>query len=255
VDVARFESGVREGRVLLDRGRRRRAGTVLRTALNEWRGRPFAGLAEDGILGTEAARLEELRLNALESRIEVDLDVGRAAELIDELEGLLAEHPLRERLWRHLMLALYRGGRQAEGLAAYHRARAALDEQLGIEPSEELRSLEMAILRQDVPESRTGRQAAMGLPASLTSFVGRASELEEVGALLRRALEQLEPCADAADDGPDLLGARHLQAVGAVVVEGRRVQNGVEMIDQLSEWRGHVPSPFLGTQFVCMVRE
>ncbi len=185
VDVVRFESGVRAGRELLDRGRSRRAAAVLREALDLWRGLPFTGIATDGSFRAEAARLEELRLHALESRIEADLDSGRGAELIDELEALLVEHPFRERLWRHLMLALYRTGRQADALAAYHRARVALDEQLGIEPGHELQELEAAILRQDVPNAAERRQPMLGVPAPLTSFVGRSTEVAEVVELLK----------------------------------------------------------------------
>ena len=186
VDVARFEAAVREGRGLLERGRHRRAVQALGSALQLWRGQPFAGLADDGALHAARVRLEELRLFALESRIEADLALGRNAELVDEIEGLLAEHPFRERLWRHLMLALYGAGRQADALAAYHRARTALDEQLGIEPSEELRQLEAAILRQDVAPAGTAAQTPSGLPVPLTTFVGREREMDEVLALLRR---------------------------------------------------------------------
>ena len=186
VDIARFDALVREGDALLERRSHRRAAEAFRSALGLWRGRPFAGLAEDGSFQAEIVRLEELRLHALESRIEADLELGRAAEIVDELEALLAEHPFRERLWRHLMLALYQAGRQADALAAYHRARTSLDEQLGLEPGEDLRELEAAILRQEVASVDQRRQPSRGLPASLTSFVGRARELDEVRSLLRR---------------------------------------------------------------------
>jgi predicted ATPase/DNA-binding SARP family transcriptional activator len=187
IDVARFESLIREGGALLERRRYRRAAETFRSALELWRGRPFAGLAEDGAFQAEIVRLEELRLHALDSRLEADLELGRAAEIVDELEALVAEHPFRERLWRHLMLALYRAGRQADALAAYHRARTALDEQLGLEPGEELRELEGAILRQDVPSADQGRRPSHGVPVPLTSFVGRARELDQVRTLLQRA--------------------------------------------------------------------
>lgn len=152
-----------------------------------WRGQPFAGIAEDGAFLAEATRLQELRLHALEARFEADIELDRSPEIIDELEVLLAEHPFRERLWRQLMLALYRTGRQADALAAYHRARSALDEQLGIEPGAELRELEAAILRQEVPDAEERRQPGRGLPVSLTSFVGRTRELDDVRTLLQRA--------------------------------------------------------------------
>ena len=188
IDAGRFEAGAREGLELQARGRHRRAAALLRDALEEWRGDPFSGLPLDGVLGAEAARLQELRLNVLEHRLEADLQLRRSSELVDELEALVAEHPFRERLWGHLMLALYRGGRQADALAAYHRARAALDEQLGIEPGGELQALEAAILRQDVPipEGERGRPI-QAPPAPLTSFVGREGDLRAVRELLFRS--------------------------------------------------------------------
>jgi predicted ATPase/DNA-binding SARP family transcriptional activator len=187
VDVVQFERQVRTGRTLVERGRHRRAAQALTRALELWRGTPFAGLADDGALRGVRVRLEELRLLALESRYEAALALGQDATLVDELEGLVEDHPFRERLWRHLMLALYRAGRQADALAAYHRARSALDEQLGIEPSEDLQTLEAAILRQDVPPPTAAADAARGLPVALTSFVGRSAELDDVLALLRRS--------------------------------------------------------------------
>jgi len=187
VDVARFETLVRAGSDLLERRRYRRANAAFRSALQLWRGRPFAGLAEDGAFLSDTVRLEELRLHALDSRLEADLELGRAVDIVDELEALVAEHPFRERLWRHLMLALYRAGRQVDALAAYHRARAALDEQLGLEPGQDLRELEAAILRQEVPRASERRQLISRVPVPLTSFVGRSRELEEVRALLQRS--------------------------------------------------------------------
>jgi predicted ATPase len=137
-----------------------------------------------GALATAAGRLDERRLLALEQRLEADLALGRAAELVDELEALVRQHPFRERLWHHLMLALYRAGRQADALAAYHRARRSLDEHLGIEPGEELRALERAILRQDVPEA-AGADGSAPLPIPVSSFVGREDELAVLAPRLR----------------------------------------------------------------------
>jgi DNA-binding SARP family transcriptional activator len=105
------------------------------------------------VLAREGARLEELRLVAVEGRIEADIELGLAAEAAGELEALAGEYPVRERLWRLLVLALYRCGRQADALAAYRRARAVLAGELGIEPGEELRALEQAVLRQQVPRA------------------------------------------------------------------------------------------------------
>ena len=105
-------------------------------------------------------------------------------QLIDELEGLVGEYPYRERLWRQLMLALYRAERQADALAAYRRARAVLDEELGLEPGEELQRLEQAILRHEVPPARPPEERH-NLPAAVSSFVGRERELADVDRLLR----------------------------------------------------------------------
>ena len=121
----------------------------LREALRLWRGQPLADFAGEAFAQPEIMRLEELRLAALEKRIDADLALGRHAELIGELETLVGEHPLRERLRQQLMLALYRSGRQADALEAYQSARRTLVEQLGLEPSPALQELEKAILRQD----------------------------------------------------------------------------------------------------------
>jgi len=145
LDVARFEQLVGEARV----AEAERAARKLREALALWRGRPLADLAYEPFAQAEIARLEELRLDALELRIEADLAGGRHTQLVGELEALVAEHPLRERLWMQLMLALYRSSRQAEALEAYRGARRVLDEQLGLDPSAELKQLQQSILEHD----------------------------------------------------------------------------------------------------------
>jgi DNA-binding SARP family transcriptional activator len=121
----------------------------LRAALALWRGPALADLAFEPFAEHEAARLEELRLAALEERLEADLESGSHAELVGELESLVRQHPLRERLRGQLMLALYRSERQAEALDVYRDARRQLVEGLGIEPSSALQELHSAILRQD----------------------------------------------------------------------------------------------------------
>ena len=120
-----------------------------REALGLWRGPALADFRYERWAQAEAQRLEELRVAVLEDRIDADLAAGRHAALAGELEALVAEHPLRERLRGQQILALYRSGRQAEALAAYREARRALVEELGIEPSQQLRRLEQAILAQD----------------------------------------------------------------------------------------------------------
>src|SRR5436190_6053136 len=131
----------------LERFERLRVTARFDEALALWRG-PALAEFEEHFAKLEGARLEDVRLATLEERIDADLERGLHAELVGELELLVAEQPQRERLRAQLMLALYRSGRQADALAAYRDARAALDE-LGIEPSEELRALEKKILQQE----------------------------------------------------------------------------------------------------------
>ena len=147
LDATRFQSLVRDARRLLPIDAQAAVGAFDR-ALALWRGPAFADLATEPSLRAEAARLEELRLGALEDRIEAQLAIGQHAEAIGELDGLTARHPLRERFWEQLMLALYRSGRQGEALTAYQRARELLADELGIDPSPQLRRLQERILAQ-----------------------------------------------------------------------------------------------------------
>jgi DNA-binding SARP family transcriptional activator len=137
VDLARFERLVDEA----DAAPPSLAASKLREALALWRGPALADLAFESFAQPAIARLEELRLGAVEKRIDADLALGRHGELVGELEALAAEHPVRERVRAQLMLALYRCGRQADALAVYQSARRELVEELGIEPSPSLREL------------------------------------------------------------------------------------------------------------------
>jgi DNA-binding SARP family transcriptional activator len=176
LDAARFERLVGAAREALDRGEAAAAASWFGEALALWRGRALADVADVEPLTLEAARLEELRLVAVEGRAEADIERGRAGEVTGELERLVAEYPVRERLWRLLVLALYRAERQADALAAYRRARQLLAEELGIEPGEELRALEEAVLRQEVPPPTTAA-VTRTLPRDVARFTGRAAEL------------------------------------------------------------------------------
>jgi DNA-binding SARP family transcriptional activator/DNA-binding beta-propeller fold protein YncE len=149
LDLHRFERALAEGRQAIDADTPDAAAELLRDGLALWRGPPLADFAYEPFAQAEIARLEDLRLAALEQRIEADLELGRHAEVVSELEALVAEHPLREGLRAQLMLALYRCDRQAEALAAYRLGRRLLVEELGIEPSASLRELHEAILAQD----------------------------------------------------------------------------------------------------------
>jgi DNA-binding SARP family transcriptional activator/tetratricopeptide (TPR) repeat protein len=163
IDLGRFQLLQKEGR--------------LQEALSLWRGPPLSEFAYRRFAQAEIARLEELGLAVLEERIDRDLAEGRHAALVGELEALVQEHPLRERMRGQLMLALYRSGRQADALASYQEARRALVEELGIEPGKPLRELHQAILRQD-PSLEVAVEAAEQRPA--TAFVGRDAELDEL---------------------------------------------------------------------------
>jgi DNA-binding SARP family transcriptional activator len=149
LDATRFEGLLAEARECLARGDAAEAAASLREALALWRGPALADFAYEPFAQAEIARLEELRLACLEERIEADLALARQADLVGELEALVVQQPLRERLRGQLMLALYRSGRQGEALEAYQAARRVLIDELGIEASPALQRLEKAILVQD----------------------------------------------------------------------------------------------------------
>jgi predicted ATPase/DNA-binding SARP family transcriptional activator len=189
VDRHRFEGLVTEARGAAPA----RASPLLREALALWRGSAFAEFGEVASLQGESGRLEELRLAAVEDRIEAELELGLQAELVGELETLVVEQPERMRLRGQLMLALYRCGRHGQALAAFQEARATLDE-LGLEPSETLRRLERQILNQDPALDLAVRPPANAravLPVPRSSFVGRERELAELISFLRNGGRRL----------------------------------------------------------------
>ena len=149
LDSARFERLREEGRRALEAGRPARAAARFHAALEEWRGPALADVAFEPFAPPEVARLEELRAAAVEDRVEAELALGREAELVGELEALVAHEPLRERLRGQLMLALYRAGRQGEALDTYRDAARTLDAELGLRPGPELERLQQAILAHD----------------------------------------------------------------------------------------------------------
>ena len=149
VDAARFDQLVTGGRAALRAGNVAAAARLLREALGLWRGSPLPEFADDEFARPVITRLEEARLAAAEDRIEADLLLGRHGELTGEIDALVQEHPLRERLWSQLMIALYRSGRQGDALRAYQRARTVLADELGVDPGSELNRLERAVLSQD----------------------------------------------------------------------------------------------------------
>ncbi|MEU0485923.1 BTAD domain-containing putative transcriptional regulator [Streptosporangium sp. NPDC006013] len=191
VDAHRFGRLAAEGRRLLASGDCGRAVEPLGEALSLWRGPVLADVAEFPFAQAPSARLEELRLDCVEDRLQAELELGRHRELVAELQELTAAHPLRERLYGQLMRALYGSGRQVEALEVYDRARRVLGEEFGVDPSAELAAVHLAVLRAD-PEL-AGAPAAgapplrSGLRAPLTSFVGREGEMSELRALLGEA--------------------------------------------------------------------
>jgi len=202
------------------------AAAILREAISLWRGTPLADVAYESFAQSEIARLEELRTSTLEQRIDADLAIGRQGELVGELETLVREHPLRERLRGQLLLALYRSGRQAEALAAYQDTRRALVEELGIEPGKALRELHQAILRQDPAlDLPAAAEPAAEPPRSV--FVGRERELAELVAGLddvfaghgRLFLLAGEPGIGKSRLADELIA--HARARGARILVGR----------------------------------
>jgi WD40 repeat protein/DNA-binding SARP family transcriptional activator len=196
LDVARFEELTVKARRALSDGQADAAASLLREALRLWRGQAFEEFLDSDLAVAEADRLGELRMVALEDRHEADLRLGRHREVVAELEGLVRDHPLRERLWAQLMLALYRSGRQADALLAYQRARSILVEELGIDPGAELRRLHAAVLAQDptldsppTAEPGPARELPQALGVAGPAFVGRAAELAWLRAAWTRATD------------------------------------------------------------------
>jgi DNA-binding SARP family transcriptional activator len=174
LDLHRFQRLAREGAQRLSVGPARAAST-LREALGLWRGQPLAEFDDTPFARAEIPRLEQQRLTALEARLQADLALGRHAELVSELQALVAEHPLHEGLHRLLMLSLYRCGRQAEALETYRRARHTLAEELGIDPGRALQELEAAILTHDPSLDWTPSPAGSLLQSSVGAPLPRAA--------------------------------------------------------------------------------
>jgi DNA-binding SARP family transcriptional activator/class 3 adenylate cyclase/tetratricopeptide (TPR) repeat protein len=183
-----YELGVGPGELDLERVETLAAEGKLEQALTVWRGSPLAEFAYEPFAQAEIARLEELRVTCLEQRIERDLADGRHAALVGELEALVREHPLRERLRAQLMLALYRSGRQAEALDAYQAGRALLSDELGLEPGADLKELQRAILEHDAllapPQPPEPITRPNDVPAQTTSPLTRTREVRKTVTVL-----------------------------------------------------------------------
>ncbi|MBD0348429.1 MAG: AAA family ATPase [Thermoleophilia bacterium] len=185
-----YELRVEPGELDLERFERLASEGKLVEALALWRGAPLADFVYEPFAQTEIARLEERRLACLAQRVDVDLEAGRHASLVGELEGLVRQHPLHERLRAQLMLALYRSGRQAESLDAYQEGRTILSEELGLEPSAELKELQRAILAHDprLDPVSAQREASEAVETPKGVLVGRENELAELTGALDDAI-------------------------------------------------------------------
>lgn len=206
LDADRFEDLAARGRAALRLQDASAATRLLRQALGLWRGAPLAEFADGEFAAAVITRLREARLAAVEDRVEAELMLGGHGELAGELEALVQAHPLRERLWGQLMVALYRSGRQGDALGAYQRARIMLSGELGVDPGPELRRLEAAVLAQDPSldapaapaaaaedpalDAPAAHPAAGGnrrdnLPAAPNKLIGRDAELAAIASLLQ----------------------------------------------------------------------
>ncbi|WP_431900637.1 BTAD domain-containing putative transcriptional regulator [Nonomuraea sp. bgisy101] len=184
IDAYRFEELAKQGRGELAAGAGRKAAELLGEALALWRGDALADVLDVPFAGTAAARLQELRAAATEDWFEAKLLLGSHVEILADLQAATAAHPLRERLAVLTMRALHAAGRQFEALALFEKVRRTLSEELGVDPSEELRRTHLAVLRGESELPERSRAAPGRLPAPLTGFVGRQEELYLLAGLL-----------------------------------------------------------------------
>lgn len=272
LDAEAFHSGVDAGTRALEAGAPAEAAELLAVALSLWRGPPLAEVAYEDFAQADIRRLEELRIRALEGRIEAELQLGRHAELISELESLVVEEPTREHLAGQLMLALYRCGRQTDALDVYHRVRAELSVKLGLEPGPALKALQTGILDQTAslgpPAGQQGpasRQAAGSVsparmpgrlrPYGPSVFAGRR---EERGALARALSEAAKSVRQAVFvTGEPGIGktrlvsefAQDAHAAGTLVLAGR-CDDGLSLsyqpfVEALEDLIAHTPAELL----------
>ena len=222
LDSDRFEHLLADGRRALAEGNDRVAGSLFARALDLWRGEALAGLSGEFFARDETLRLDELRLQCVEGRLEAELRLGRHEWLIADLERLVAEHPLRERLRAQLMTALYRDGRQADALAYYRDGRAYLAGELGLEPGAELRELERRILSHDPTLATPSADGSAGsrVPVPPTPTIGRASELRALRELLLDPRTRLVSLVGPAGIGKTRLAVELASDLGEDLADG-----------------------------------
>lgn len=243
LDVSRFESLLRSAQTAARDGSWPQAAGQAQAALALWRGDPLVDVPSDALVRREVPRLAELRLQALETRIDADLQLGRHTDVIAELQGLIQAHPLREHLRAQLMVGLYRCGRQAEALAAYLQARHTLVEEIGAEPGPELYEVHEQILSADpalalprpapAPEPIRPQITPRQLPSPVRDFVGRKAALATLAALI----------------GPDLETAPATVAVSAI-----GGMAGVGKTTLAVHWAHHVADRFPDGQLYVNLR-
>ncbi|WP_329788236.1 BTAD domain-containing putative transcriptional regulator [Lentzea sp. DG1S-22] len=198
IDLMRFEPLIEQGEQERAAGNLQAASAAFTAALGLWRGPALVDVPSEILHRDEVPRLDERRLHVLERRVEVDLELGRHGELVAELSRLTSDHPLRERFWAQLMVALYRSGRQSEALAAYQRVSRLLGDELGIDPGDELRRVHSQVLSGSIGAVTTAvsgapvaakpeRVVPSQLPADIPDFVGRDEAVSLIVALLRTA--------------------------------------------------------------------
>jgi YVTN family beta-propeller protein len=227
LDLERFERLVADGRQALAKGDREQASELFGEALGLWRGPALPELEGEPFAQAEIGRLEDARLDAIETHIENELALGRHAEAIHELEPLVARHPYRERLHELFMLALYRAGRQADALAAYRDARRVLVEALGLEPGKRLQELNSAILAQDPALERPVARGAPAPPADAPAG-RRARPLVAAGAAVALVAVLVILLAARDPEGESPL-TRDSHAVAVIDPETNRVTTAAQV--------------------------
>lgn len=260
VDAVRFERLVDRAR---DEEGSRRVG-LLREALESWRGPVAAGVRDSGAFGAAVTRLERLRLSATEDLFDAEVGLGRGAELVDELTGLVASHPLREGLVASLMRALAAAGRDTEALLVYQRTREALVDALGVDPSPELAALHVGLLQGERGQPKETRRT--NLRAELTSFVGKDADVAAVRGLVGeyrlttligpggsgKTRLATETARSLLGDLPDGAWVVELAAIGADGDVSRAALAGLGLRDDLL---GAAPSTELTDRIIAAVRD